>query len=702
MLQQSQPVASAVTRPESPPSAVRANRLFVAADRIFAILDGWLGRAIPADLNPLSQSARVANFALLMTVASGVLLLLWYSPGGQTAHNSILTIESGIFSSWVRALHRYSADLVILMVLIHAVRVFVARKFTGPRWLPWVSGIFLTILIWTIGWTGHWLVWDHSAQQVAITTARLLDVIPIFGEPLSRLFVANDTVPGLIFFVVFFLHMLLPLMVAIGLAIHVSRLSHFRLLPSRQLAAILALALAVAAALVSSPVGPPAELTVKPETLTVDGWYLTPLALALRLQDPGLWLTLALALGACLAVPWIFGRRNQQPQSGTASSPINSQPVVDVNRCHACTQCFQDCPYDAIQMLPRTDNHRLDTVAWVDPSRCVSCFVCVGSCDSSAMSLPWFDTRTEEDRIVATVKTTTNSPAAADTWIALIATDIDGDHGLFDPIQWRIRLPGWQIQPVPTASWVRPHLVERLLKNGAKGVIVVRDARAESAARAGNQWVEDRLNGTRKPLFRPNRAGSSDHSVIDFNPANPSQLTATAAAFRHDSTTAAQQPPRPRGAIISATLLCTLLVAIVIAFSDITVQNPAPPDPELVFSFKATTASETAESHTVEDDSSRPIHMRGRDTTRSQRSDLQVILTIDGHSTTTSFRPKGLNRDGPAIGEIRHLLPVGDIPVSIQITTGPDQHLSWSATLSAKDRQITVVTYDDNHGFVVK
>ena len=86
-------------------------------------------------------------------------------------------------------------------------------------------------LVWFIGWTGYWLVWDERAQLLALDTIRALDVLPIFGEPMLRLFAADRTVPSLLFFVVFFLHMVLPLGIAAGLCLHLARLSRSPLLP---------------------------------------------------------------------------------------------------------------------------------------------------------------------------------------------------------------------------------------------------------------------------------------------------------------------------------------------------------------------------------------------------------------------------------------------------------------------------------------
>ena len=44
------------------------------------------------------------------------------------------------------------------------------------------------------GWTGYWLVWDERARQVALASAKWLDILPIFIEPMSRSFLVDETV----------------------------------------------------------------------------------------------------------------------------------------------------------------------------------------------------------------------------------------------------------------------------------------------------------------------------------------------------------------------------------------------------------------------------------------------------------------------------------------------------------------------------
>jgi ferredoxin len=668
-------------------------RVLVRCDSLCARLDGWMQRWLPAEDNPLAQTGRAANLALIVAVVSGVFMLIWYAPSVHLAHESMKSLAGRTLGGWMRALHRYSSDLTMLLLAVHAARMFFARKFTGPRWLAWVTGVILLAIVWFIGWTGFWLVWDQPAQQVAVNSMLFLDSFPIFGEPMSRLFAADRLVPSLLFFVVFFLHMLLPLMIAVGLVLHLARLSRVRLLPGRRLALALVAGLAVAAFAVPAPLGPPAQMSVKAQGFTVDAWYLTPLALSLRFGQGGLWLGLA-ATAAFAGIPWLLGRRARRLDSGEPGPRLTPwQTRVHQPRCHACTQCVQDCPYDAVRMIARTDGKPFDSRAWVDPDRCTGCGVCVGSCDSEAMSLTWFDTQTEEARLAAEVKD------AQSEWVALVASDIEGGPAYFAQAAWRRRLSGYTVACVPTASWVRPKFVERLLHAGVRGVLVVRDARAESAARDGNAWVGARLAGERKPAFRPQRAAGGRWQVVDYVPGDDSALTAAATGFRNAATPSPGIPSRTLKWLgLAATTLIVLAAAI--APSHLHVRNPASPEPEFVFSFKALGEMASMAALDAAEEAKKPVHMRGRATEKPRRQPVAVRITLDGQTLERSFAPKGIGGDGPAIDEWR--LPLGPGPRSISIELlrgGISEPLRWSGLIEARPRRLHVVTYGPDQGF---
>src|SRR5690606_38328626 len=114
--------------------------------------------------------------------------------------------------------------------------------------------------------------------------------------------------------------------------------------------------------------------------------------------------------------------------------------------------------------------------------------------------------------------------------------------------------------------------------------------------RDGNRWVLDRLTGERKPVFRPERAGSTSWRVVDFDPARPADLTRAATAFRSlgarpspAATASAPGRPRPRYfpvAVASLAIALGLVVAT-IGPSHLPVRNPTPETPEFVLTFKA-------------------------------------------------------------------------------------------------------------------
>jgi ferredoxin len=674
----------------SPPAAVRGERAFRRVDQLLSWIDGWLSRWLPAEYNPLAQAGVAANFALVVAVVTGVLMLIWYSPSVQFAYSSLAALTDGTLGGtlggWVRALHRYSSDLAMLLLVIHAGRVFFAGKFSGARWLPWVSGIAMLGLVWFIGWTGYWLVWDQPAQQVAVSSMRLLDGIPIFGEPLGRLYVSDSTVPSLLFFVVFFLHMLLPLAIAVGLAVHLARVSRAKLLPRRGLWVALLVAMMIASAVVPAPLDAPAEMAVTAERLTVDAWYLSPLALGLRFQHAGLWLTLfgGTLLGAI--VPWLLGRRH---------APAAFQALVTASRCHACTQCMQDCPFDAIRMVPRADPRHFATEAFVDPARCVGCGVCAGSCDSEGIAMTWFDTRLQEARMEREIANAVTENRTR--WVAFVAGEISRNA--------MPELPGFQVQTVPTASWVRPKFLERLFAAGVEGALVVRDARTEAAARDGGRWVAERLAGERTPVLRAERAGAAAGvwCVVDFDPSRREDLVRVAAEFRGLAASGIKRRQPTRAVVVAACLIVAgAVTAASVAPSHLRVTNPAPAAPQLVISFKAFGERVDTSKLDPAAEAAKPVHMRSQSGGRARRADVIVRVTVDGITEERAFTAKGVSRDGPAIGEWRRPWEAGEHQVVVEILRGGDAAPErWEGTMQARERRLSVIVFEPASGFVV-
>jgi len=676
-----------------PPPPVRAARLLAAGDSLLTGADTLLERWLPRPLNPLAQLGPAANAMLLLATLSGVLLLIWYSASVQSAWHSLADLGPRSLGGFVRSVHRYSSDLTMLLVLAHAGRALLARKFADARWLAWVSGLALLGLVWFIGWTGYWLVWDVRAQLLALDTMKAVDVLPVFGEPMLRLFTSDRTVPSLLFFVVFFLHMVLPLGIAGGLCLHLARLSRAQLLPDWRLTAWLAAAVALAAVILPAANAAAAQMAVKPATFTMDWWFLWPLTITARLSGGGLWLAALLAGTGMMTVPWWLARRRPRPVY---------QATVNVSRCFACTLCSHDCPFGAITMVPRTDGKPFAAQAQVDPDRCIGCGICAGSCDTQGIGLAWFDAR-QVTRELETLVTTGTARGEAPA-LAFVCAQTAGGWELFDHVAWARRLPGYTVRPVPCSGWVEPKLIERLISLGAEAVLIVGCGSAESFGREGNRWMPARLDGTREPGFRPNRADRSRVAHLDYDPLRPHLLTGAALRLSQAQPLVAAVPIQPwykSWAVV--TVLTAALLAGLLAVSDAPFRNPAPASAEFVFTFRALggrvegDALAPAKAH---DD--RPVHMRAMVPAGRSRHPVVVELTVDERTSRQVYQPKGLKSDGTSVGEWRVPLTPGPHRVAVTVATGetPDApRQTWTAEINAVEGRLVVLAFESASGF---
>ena len=192
----------------------------------------------------------------------------------------------------------------MLFVLLHAFKLFFARRYGGARWLAWVTGIFLVGTLWFVGWIGYWLIWDERARQVALGSAKLLDVLPIFVDPLSRSFLIDENINSLLFFVMFFIHMLVPLAMGVGLWLHITRLARPDFLTKKGMTIWVTATLVLMSLAFPTDLAAPARMAVRPERFAMDAWYLAPIAMTDRLGAGVVW-TFVLVAGAVLfALPW--------------------------------------------------------------------------------------------------------------------------------------------------------------------------------------------------------------------------------------------------------------------------------------------------------------------------------------------------------------------------------------------------------------
>jgi len=682
-----------------PDSSVRGRQYLDNVDRWFRKMDGITLRYIPERYHPFIQSGAIANFMFTVAVITGFLLLLWYDPSVYSAYDSVVAMSDNPYTAeLVRSLHRYSSDAFILFVIFHAFKVFFGARFTGSRWLAWITGIGALIIIWFDGWLGYWLVWDDQAAMIATATAKMVDVLPFFAEPLAASFLTGDSFSSILFLVVFFLHMLIPIGFGIMIWLHVSRLNKPNFMTDRNFSALLLGSLIIVSLLFPADIGKRADLLTAPESIAIDYFYSLPLILTERLQGGTLWLLFLAGFVAVSSIPWIMKRRKKR----------ETQPVVDEIKCNGCTQCFYDCPYNAITMVPRVKGNpgKSEFVAEINHSICVSCGICVGSCDPVAIDYPnlsaW-DMREKLDRWLDN-----DNRKLEGLNVAFVCGNSAGSLLTIDPESGRCKeMPGYLVSTLPCAGWVHPSLIERALKKGADGVLVS-GCESDPDFRLGADWLGDRIEGERHPEFRKERFERDKILFLKLDKPEFEKFLEEAQKFRKKQKDKSNLVKGAANKVKSkwkqaavGVLIAGMTAGLTIWPSSVGLPLPER-ESELVIAFKKKGAPVYAEE---QDDEELPRHMqRGNVKQVERRSDVAVKISAgDEVLFEDEYSPKGIFRRGYSSGIINIPLDPGSHRISVRIGDVTEKGVEWKQsveqTLEVNKGKKVVLKFDEQKGF---
>lgn len=134
-------------------------------------------------------------FGLL--VATGLLLTFYYVPSPDKAYESVEQITHDVYLGWfVRGVHKFSVDLMILFLLFHVIRVFLTRAYRTPGELKWVTGSVVLFVTLGMGFTGYSLVYDNVSYWGMTVVTSMLGNLPIVGMPLMYLLRGGEEVSG--------------------------------------------------------------------------------------------------------------------------------------------------------------------------------------------------------------------------------------------------------------------------------------------------------------------------------------------------------------------------------------------------------------------------------------------------------------------------------------------------------------------------
>ena len=474
--------------------------------RGFELIERPFDRLFGPALNPVAQLGALGFFFFWIVAVSGIYLFIFFDTGIERAYESVehLTHAYWFHAGVMRSLHRYASDLMVVMVVVHLLREFANDHYRGTRWFSWLTGVPIIWLLYTSGITGYWLVWDKLAYYVALTTSELLDYLPIFGEPIARNFISTGTLTSRFFTLMVFMHVAVPLFLLFIMWVHILRISRPRMNPPRMLAALTLIALTGVSVWKPALSQGHVDLTKAPVEIGLDWFYLPLYPLTALWGKGAVWAFLAAFSVMIGLMPWLPPLRRAKPAA------------VDLAHCNGCARCADDCPYEAIRMVRRSDGLPFPAEAQVNPALCVSCGICVGACPSSTPFRRSRELKTGidlPDYPLAELRARTVAAAQALAGPARILV-FACEHG--GAAAW----PGGV--PLPCAAMAPPSLIDYVLsKKLADGVVVAGCAERACFNRLGIAWTQQRFAQQRDPYLRSrvprDRVACVWTSILEFS-----------------------------------------------------------------------------------------------------------------------------------------------------------------------------------------
>jgi len=166
------------------------------------------------------------------------MLMFYYKPFPDAAYQSMKDIHFVVPTGrLIRNLHRWSANVMVIAVILHMARTFYTAAYRRPREYNWLIGIGLLVVTLGLSFTGYLLPWDQLAYwaitigaNIAQSPREVTDALNLTehfdpGGLQRLLLLGSDQVGEEALIRFYLLHvMILPLAIAALMAVHFWRI----------------------------------------------------------------------------------------------------------------------------------------------------------------------------------------------------------------------------------------------------------------------------------------------------------------------------------------------------------------------------------------------------------------------------------------------------------------------------------------------
>lgn len=185
-------------------------------------LDHQIHKRLPPHTGWLHVFGSLSLFLFVSQTITGILLLVYYRPTPEAAHESIRYITAEAKFGWLyRQVHAWGASVMILAVVLHMIRTYFCGAYKKPRELTWFTGVLIFIVTITFGFTGYLLPWNQIAFWATTVGTESANKVPVVGEWLRYFLRGGEAVTGETLSRFFVVHVIILPWVLTGLiAVH--------------------------------------------------------------------------------------------------------------------------------------------------------------------------------------------------------------------------------------------------------------------------------------------------------------------------------------------------------------------------------------------------------------------------------------------------------------------------------------------------
>src|SRR4030043_1194781 len=153
---------------------------------------------IPAAQARLLYTLGMGGLGVFLTLVvgfTGILVTFSHVPTPEQAAKSVQECTFLVPFGWLmRNLHYWSAQLLVVLVALHLLRVVFTGAYLPPRRLNYLLGLSLLVICLFLDFTGYVLRWDEGVHWALVAGTNLGGSIPRGGESLYATLMGGDQI----------------------------------------------------------------------------------------------------------------------------------------------------------------------------------------------------------------------------------------------------------------------------------------------------------------------------------------------------------------------------------------------------------------------------------------------------------------------------------------------------------------------------